>query len=261
MTSAPIESQAEPPLSPVTELPFARGLPIFGHAGQRARDPLELVARLAREHNGAVRFRILKNEVIAVDDPGLARHVLQEKVDIYPRSFHYRNGSTVLGDALLTQEGPSWHRARRMMQPAFRSDPVREVATVTARCWTRVRDRWYDCASRGETIDARVDLQRLALDGITTALCGVEPELEAADRFGELVRRALREVRKLNTAIVRLPPWARSRQRATLAKICRAFEDFLGPIVDARMQNPEGRDILSALVRARDESGALRRRL
>ena len=251
-------SPGSPPPS-TAEFPFARGLPILGHALELARDPLELVLRLAREHGGAVRFRILGRELLAIDDPGLARHILQEKVDNFPRSFHYREAKSIIGEGLLAQDGDDWHRARRMMQPAFRSDPVREVATATARCWTRTRDRWNAVADRGEAIDARTDLTRLALDGITAALCGIEPDLEAADRFGALVRDALLEVRKRNTAVVRrpawLPGWVPGNRQPILRRMAEAFEAFLGPVVDARMQDPDGRDILSALVGARDADG------
>jgi cytochrome P450 len=243
----------------LAEFPRARGLPILGHALELARDPLKLPMRLAREHGGAARFRVLGREFLAISDPGLARHILQEKVDDFPRSFHYFTSRPVLGEGLLTQEGEDWHRARRMMQPAFRSDPVREVAAATARCWTRARPRWNEVAARGEPIDARLEITRLALDGITAALCGLEPDLEAADRFGALVRDALLEVRRRNTAIVPrpawLPAWLPGDGRAILARIAAALEDFLGPVVDARMKDPEGRDILSALVRARDAEG------
>jgi cytochrome P450 len=237
------------------ELPFARGLPVLGHALDLRRDPCELVMRLAREHGGAVRFRILHRELVAIDDPGFARHVLQEKVDSFPRSFHYREARSVLGEGLLAQEGEKWHRARRMMQPAFRSDPVRAVATATARCWTRVRDRWNGLAARGEAIDARIDLTRFALDGITAALCGIEPGLEEADRFGTLVRDTLLQIRRRNTAMVRLPAWVPTGRRRVLQRMNEAFEAFLGPVVDARRRDPEGQDILSALVRARDANG------
>ena len=239
----------------IEELPFARGLPILGHAIDRARDPLALAVRLAREHGGAVRFRVLHRELVAIDDPVLARHILAEKVDNFPRSFHYREARSIIGDGLLSQEGEPWQRARRMMQPAFRSDPVREVATVTARCWTRVRERWEAVARRGEAIDARIDLQRFTLDGIAAALCGIEPPLEVADRFGALVREALLEVRRRNNAILPLPEWILTRRRRIQRRMREAFEAFLGPVVDARLRDPEGRDILSALMRARDAAG------
>ncbi|MGA1392066.1 MAG: cytochrome P450 [Phycisphaerales bacterium] len=239
----------------IEELPFARGLPVLGHALDLRRDPCAFVMRLARLHGGAVRFRALNRELVAIDDPAFARHVLQEKVDSFPRSFHYREARSVLGEGLLAQEGEHWHWARRMMQPAFRSDPVREVATATARCWTRVRDRWNAVAARGDSIDARLDLTRLALDGITAALCGIEPGLEEADRFGQLVRDTLLEIRKRNNAVVRLPAWMPTGRQKVVRRTIDAFEAFLGPVVDARMRDPEGRDILSALVRARDADG------
>ena len=252
-------SNPDSPSPSTAEFPFARGLPILGHALELARDPLALTVRLAREHGGAARFRFLRRELLATDDPGLARHILQEKVDTFPRSYHYREGRSILGVGLLTQEGDDWLRARRMMQPAFRSDPVREVATATARCWTRTRDRWNAHAARGEAIDARTDATRLALDGIMAALCGIEPELEAADRFGALVRDALLEVRRRNYALMRrpawLPAWVPGNRQPILRRMTAAFEEFLGPVVDARMKEPDGRDILSALARARDADG------
>ena len=85
---------------------------------------------------GMVRFRILNRPFIAISDPAVARYILHKNPGNYPRSFHYRNAALTIGQGLISVEGEAWHRSRRMMQPAFRSDPVREVAAVTAGCWS-----------------------------------------------------------------------------------------------------------------------------
>jgi len=119
------------------EIPAAKGHWLFGHAMALSKDPLQMPADIANRHGGAVQFRVLHRPFLAITDPVLARHILQKNPDNYPRSFHYESGSITIGHGLLTVEDERWRRSRKMMQPVFRIDPVREVAAVTARSLER----------------------------------------------------------------------------------------------------------------------------
>ena len=237
------------------EIPIAKGHWIFGHAMALSRDPLQMPADLANRYGGAVRFRVLHRPFLAISDPVLARHVLQKNPDNYPRSFHYEAAAMTIGHGLLSVDGDIWKRSRKMMQPAFRIDPVREVAAVTARCWN---DAEQDCRKQiaaGRGVDMVLVCQRLALDVILRALCSLRLEAEEMDRFGALVKAALLRLRMRNNSLVSPPLWLPTPNNRVIHRVRHALDAFLGPVVDSCMERPEGEDMLSALARARDKQG------
>lgn len=237
------------------EVPLIRGHPVWGLARELRKDPLHLAATLANDHGGIVRFRILHRPFLAITDPAIARHILQKNPDNYPRSFHYRNGAITIGQGLLASEGETWHRSRRMMQPAFRSDPVREVATVTAGCWGEMEGDLSSAADRGERVDMASECQRLSLDIILRALCGLKLERERLLHFGTLVKDALYRVRIRNTSVFPLPLWIPTPNNRALQRVREELDRFLGPVVEERLGRSDGTDMLSALARARDDQG------
>jgi cytochrome P450 len=236
-------------------IPSIQGHPLWGFAREFRRDPLHLAAHLAQQHGGIVQLRVLHRPLIAISDPAIARHILHRNPENYPRSFQYRNGTATLGEGLLTVEGDSWHRARRMMQPAFRSDPVRDIAGVTVGCWNDVERDLLQTIARGQKVDMAAECLRLAMDIILRALCGMQLPAPRVRLFGDLVTDALFRIRVRNTTVFPAPLWIPTPNNVALHRIRRALDAFLGPIVEERLRHPEGSDMLSALARARDESG------
>lgn len=237
-------------------IPFVAGHPVWGFAREFSQDPLHLAAQFANDHGGIVQLRILHRPLIAVTDPAIARHILHRNPENYPRSFQYRNISLAAGEGLLSVEGETWHRARRMMQPAFRSDPVRDVAAVTAGCWADVEADLLRRIDRPEGIDMAAECLRLAMDVILRALCGLKLPPEQVRMFGNTVTNALVRVRIRNTTVFPAPQWIPTPNNIALRRIRQSLDAFLGPVVEEKLRNPEGSDMLSALARARDESGA-----
>ena len=237
------------------QIPTIRGHLLWGLARELRQDPLGLAASLANDHGGMVRFRILNRPFIAISDPAVARYILHKNPGNYPRSFHYRNAALTIGEGLISVEGEAWHRSRRMMQPAFRSDPVREVAAVTAGCWTDMVPDLRSSMNRDQRVDMAAECQRLALDIILRALCGLKLEQEQVLSLGAVVKEALRRVRIRNTSAIPAPLWMPTPNNRALRRVREELDAFLGPVVEERLHASEGTDMLSALARARDDQG------
>jgi cytochrome P450 len=237
------------------DIPAAKGHWLFGHALTLSKNPLQMPADMANRQGGAARFRVLHRPFLAITDPVLARHILQKNPDNYPRSFHYEAAATTIGYGLLSVDGEAWKRSRKMMQPAFRIDPVREVAAVTARCWNDIERDYLKRMAEGRAVDMVLLCQRLALDVILRALCSLQLETEEVDHFGALVKAALLRLRMRNNAVVSAPLWLPTANNRVIHRVRHALDAFLGPVVDRCMDQPEGDDMLSALARAKDEQG------
>lgn len=74
--------------------------------------------------------RIAFREFVILLDPEAINHVLQKKHRNYNKSFAYDGLKEFLGDGLLTAEGDRWLRNRRVLQPGFHRDEIRNMKTT-----------------------------------------------------------------------------------------------------------------------------------
>lgn len=237
-------------------IPFTPGDRLLGSARAFAQAPHTFVDEVARPH-GLAEFRVLHRRFIAVRDAELVRHVLVTGQARYARSYHYRN--PVIGDGLLTTDGPAWRKRRRQVQPAFHRETLAHVARATNRASDALLERWEDRRLRGEAVDVATFMSPFALSVIGQTLLSTDVDWAEATAFGGAIRRSLRLLRVRNTSILRLPPWVPTPLNAELAKTRRILDRFVRPIIEDRRQRVSSSappDLLASLMTVRDpESG------
>jgi cytochrome P450 len=109
--------------------------------------------------------------------------------------------------------------------------------------------------NRDQRVDMAAECQRLALDIILRALCGLRLEREQVLSLGAVVKEAQRRVRIRNTSAIPAPLWMPTPNNQALRRVREELDAFLGPVVEERLGWSEGTDMLSALARARDDQG------
>jgi cytochrome P450 len=115
---------------------------IGGDLAALAADPLGEFVRRSRQ-GGVVPLKIGLVRGHFVSDPALARHVLLQNSDNYDRRTPAFDAlRVVLGNGLVTSGGAFWKRQRRIAQPAFSSESVRNFAPVIARLAAETADDW-----------------------------------------------------------------------------------------------------------------------
>ena len=134
-----------------------------------ARDPMGTYAHLARRYGDAVRVPFGRDRAFfLLSRPEHAERVLVANQDNYVKAFTYRPLRAVLGDGLLTSEGETWRRHRRLVQPVFSQRHVVGFAPQVVESAVRGVERWPD----GVMLDAAGELRKLTLDIVGRALFG-----------------------------------------------------------------------------------------
>ncbi len=214
------------------------------------RDVLGFFRGIADEYGDVAGFRLGPHRCCLVNEPSLIEEVLVTHDAVMRKHWSLRQLRYVLGRGLLINEGESWRRQRRTIQPGFHKSRILGYAEIMTRRAAELSGRWRD----GEVRDVYADMLDLALDIVTEALCGA-PLAGRARSVTSALDRVMGRFETLLTGGLALPlavpTPANLRTRAALAELDRVIEE----LIDLRRAQPAGDDLLGWLIEARDEGG------
>ncbi|HVS27992.1 MAG TPA: cytochrome P450 [Solirubrobacteraceae bacterium] len=214
-----------------------------------ARDPLQPLLDCYAQYGPTFTVRILHQASVFMLGPAANHYITLS----HPEKFHYREGSMgdlmpLLGDGLLTLDGPPWRRHRRIVLPAFHHERLAGMADTMAAESEQALTGWRE----GERLDFYAWARRLSLRVAMRALFGLDPDASSrgVDIAAEFERALSFYGRDYFIQALRGPgtPWA--RMQAARRRLDRVL---LGEIARRRGSDEGGGDILSMLLQARDE--------
>jgi cytochrome P450 len=231
--------------------PGPRDHPLFGSLPRVRRDPIALFLDSFRKYGEVVRFRF--GPVIAhmISSPAGANHILAENNKNYGKQTRgYRNLRYVLGNGLLTSEGETWRRQRRISQPAFHRQRIAGFGQTMVRA---AEDAAADLESRrGLEVDMHHEMMRLTLRVVGETLLGYDPT-DAADEVGAALSYLLALANERSSRIVELPPVVPTRQNLEFRRKLATLDAVVLRMIAERRKRPGDRgDLLSMLIESRD---------
>ena len=166
--------------------PGPTGLPLLGTLPWFWRDPLGTLLDGWRRYGDVVRFPRLDRPAYLLARPDDIQQVLQLRSAEFPKSAHYKRLRSLIGEGILTDEGPAWRRQRQLIQPFLLPDRVQGLGPLIVEATDRMLARWEAPARGGVAVDVAAELGLLALAVASRALFSSDLGPDAA-----LVRRAL----------------------------------------------------------------------
>jgi cytochrome P450 len=148
--------------------PGPRGNVLLGSAVDLGRNSMRFLTRCAREYGDIVYLRFFNTPVCLLTHPTDIEYVLVKNPANFVKSRDYRALKSVLGNGLLTNEGASWQKQRKLVQPAFRHENTARYADVMVRATTQMLDTWKD----GEMRDIHQQMMALTLEIVAESLFG-----------------------------------------------------------------------------------------
>ncbi|MGH3726728.1 MAG: cytochrome P450 [Mycobacterium sp.] len=229
--------------------PGPSGLEAIRHWIRMARDPLAGFVGLYNEYGDAVRIPLTPGRAFfLLSRPEHAEHIFVRHQERYAKAFTYRPMKDVLGDGLLTSEGETWQRHRRVVQPIFSHRHIQGFGPLIAEVTRERVSSWRI----GSVVDLGAEMRGLTMSLIGHILFGID----LADR-ADTVGRA---VSKLQSALIPAAALsAVSPQRTrTLARFlvpglesaATALDSLVDEIIEARLASPhaEPSDLLDILM-------------
>jgi cytochrome P450 len=234
------------------EPPGPRGFPLLGSLPKLWADPLQAFADIVRDYGDIVRMRV-GTTVFFLNHPDHAKQVLQDRQARYARSFIHRMFKPIGGEGLLTNEGDSWLRQRRLAQPAFHRERLAQLASVMTHHAEIMLERWERSASKGEIVDLSKEMLGLTLATAGKALFGADLTGKA-DELGPVLRTVLNIVGERVASFISFLAAIPTPQNLRFRRAMRELDRAVQSLIEAKRARPgEQGDVLSMLMAARDE--------
>ena len=190
-----------------------------------------------------------------VTHPDHVRRVLLDNARNYPRSWFYDRTRLIFGEGLLTTEGASWRRLRRMSQPAFHHDRIVALGRLmTESIAAMIERRQAQPGRHVAPVNLAAEFVDLTLRIVGRALLGIELGGEA-DRISRAVTTSLEYLDYRINNFLSLPPSIPTPRNLRARRALRTFDEVIAGILARRRAAPglETGDLLSMLLAVRDE--------
>ncbi|MET0340442.1 MAG: cytochrome P450 [Polyangiales bacterium] len=232
-------------------LPSSRATPILGHLPQMMRDPLGFLSQLGHTHGDLSTFRIGTRRALLVNSPALIDRIVRDR-NCWRSEDTRRALRSFLGDGLLSLEGPTHLRHRRLMAPAFHKERIKAYARIMVDETVASLSSWRV----GETRDVRGEMMHLTLSVVSRALFGTSSASHAHD-IDVSLRQILPWVARMFNLLAAMPLHMPMMHTPATRRAIRKLDRIVRKIVAERRAHPEDRgDLLSMLLAARDEDGS-----
>jgi cytochrome P450 len=199
--------------------------------------------------------RILWQRYLIVNAPRSIERILLDNAGNYGKSrIARRLLEPGLGQGLLTTDGESWRRQRRIMAPAFDHRSLMSYAPLMREATAAVLARWDDLPA-GAGLDVAAEMMRLTLAIIARAMFSTDAE-EVRELVEESVGRYQVEVRPGLLDLLDLPAWI---PRPRIREWSHIFDRFDAAIARMMQRDAGGsaQDLLARLLAARDAETGL----
>jgi cytochrome P450 len=198
--------------------------------------------------------RILWRRMFILNEPGAIRYVLLDNAANYIKSeVGRRLLEPGLGRGLLTSEGDTWKRHRRIMAPSFDPRSVTSYAPIMTEVTQALLEKW-DALPDGSELDAAAAMMHLTLHIISKAMFSSDSD-EIVNAVEGGVNQYQTLVRPSLLDLLHFPQWfARLLAPLPTDGLFDEFDRKVDLLLTERGRAPdaEPKDLLARLVAARD---------
>ena len=216
----------------------------------RANNPILLFEYLQATYGAVSHYMLGPSHIVFLNDPELIREVLINQAPVMIKERTQRRMKILLGEGLITSDGETHMRQRRIAAPAFHRQRIAAYGDMMTTRAATMRDEW----TPGVEIDAVSEMMRLALQvvartifdtDVTEDVQTINTEVNAImDLYNFLIALPKAEA-LLHLPIPGLMRFKRARKR---------LDAVVHRMIDQRRSSDyDHGDLLSMLLNSRDE--------
>jgi cytochrome P450 len=213
------------------------------------REPLSYLQALARTYGDVVHLTAAGEHLVVLSHPQMVKDVLVTHQRNFRKGRGLERARKVLGNGLLTSEGDTHLRQRRLLQPAFHKERIASYGDAMTEYANRVHGRWAD----GAVLDIAEEMMRLTLGVVGRTLFDADVESQArnvGDALTAVLKSFWMTMLPFGDFLEKLPIPMLKRSREARAQLDAIM---YGMIAERRKSPGDRGDLLSMLLLAHDE--------
>lgn len=233
--------------------PSPKGHPLFGILPRWIKDPARFCADTMVRYDDLVRLDFGVKSIYMVTLPEHVRQVLVERHGDYWKGRLFQRASFLFGNGLVLNEGDSWRRQRRLMQPAFSHRRLERWLGIMAEVVSQKLDHWEAKRAAGEPVEMNQEMMSLTLRIIAKSMFSLSVDDAELDRLARAFNTVLHHM-TLRMFTYFLPEAVPLPGQRACREAMAVLEGMVFRIVrERREKGDEGYDdLLSMLLSARD---------
>lgn len=215
------------------------------------KDSIGMLQSQKDTYGGMSLIEILGDNQLIVSDPELFREILVTKSKSFHKGHDYKDTkkglARFLGNGIIVSDGEFWKKQRKLVQPAFHVNRIKEYADTMGQYTEDMLKNWQNL----DSVDVAHEMMLLTLRIVARTLFHTDVRENATDIATTM--EALNETSGQNTL---LPTWIPTPQELTARKAIRDMDDYVYALIAERRQHEEDNgDLLSMLLLAEGDDG------
>lgn len=217
------------------------------------RDLLGTLQALHLAYGDVFYYPLVNAPTYFLAHPDHVGYVLQANHRNFRRSRNVDKLKRSLGNGLLTNEGASWLKQRRLMQPAFHRKRIAHFGETMTNETQKLLAAWHAESARGKPREVSGEMMRLTLAIVSRTMFGATVTQEA-EQLGPAVTVLQEEAHRRQFVLVDLPEWVPLPKLRRAKEARKAIEQVITGIIESRRRSgvSEHEDLLSMLMNAKD---------
>jgi cytochrome P450 len=237
----------------IKTIPDVAELPVVGSLYTHTADRLKFYLRLSREYGDIARYHFAHYPAIQINESSLVHSLLIEHANDTDKGETQHNAfEPVIGKGLFISEGDLHRQQRKLMAPSFQPRHIVNYADTMVRYSDMAQRNWHE----GQTINIDHEMTALTMSIVGKVLFDADIFTET-DELGSAMTTVLAFVGYTFWNLFPIPlSWPLPRSTRARKALTVLDTHITHMIEDRRARaNEEDNDLLSILLRARDEEG------
>lgn len=239
-------------LYPRSVKPAMGPLPLYRFVYEFVRNPLRVVPEEVYHEKLVIRARLAGRKTAWITDPELIEEVLVKNTSSTARSsLEKRALGGIIGEGILTSDGPLWRWQRRTLAPLFRAQDIQAYIPVMAKAAEEQTAHWRRQGPGLKRIDKDMTGTTFAVIARTMLVGGEPAETETIKRATE---RYLSHISwEIAYAILGFPNWMPHPGTLGMRRAAKQLRTSIKFLIARRVAGESGsHDLLARLLAARN---------
>ena len=218
-------------------------------------DGLSYLRKLHKEFGDIVMLKASGHRIYLIADLKFIDKILVRDPESFTKGAGFQRAKIILGNGILTSDGPFHHSQRKMINPAFHRSKFKQYFNVVRDSVNKLMNEWNERIKKNSVIEIHHEMTNLFVDAILTMVFSEDMNDDLrkhGEEFGYYFH-------KLNPFFLLDPEKSYKIPFGNMAKIKKSkknFDDAINKVIDKRFkENIKRDDALGVMIEARDENG------